>query len=184
MAPASKPSCHAVTNLGSQPVAADAHPVACKAAKKACDSNGEFAPSASQSAGGIASTGTSSRVAIEGATAEAAIEGRERGHRQWIDSPVRAPRVQGAAAADPRPKARATIFAMQLAIAQSNQVLGDLDGNARAIAAALAEAERGGARLLVTPELSLCGYPPEDLLLRPAFIDACARGTRRAGGRR
>ena len=63
---------------------------------------------------------------------------------------------------------------MQLAIAQSNQVLGDLDGNARAIAAALAEAEQGGARLVVTPELSLCGYPPEDLLLRPAFIDACA----------
>ncbi len=36
------------------------------------------------------------------------------------------------------------------------------------------EAERAGATLVVTPELSLCGYPPEDLLLRPAFIDACA----------
>ena len=64
---------------------------------------------------------------------------------------------------------------MQIAIAQLNQVLGDLRGNAAAILSAMAEAERAGARLVVTPELSLCGYPPEDLLLRPAFLDACAR---------
>ena len=64
---------------------------------------------------------------------------------------------------------------MQIAIAQLNQVLGDLRGNAAAILAAMAEAERVGAQLVVTPELSLCGYPPEDLLLRPAFLDACAR---------
>ncbi|MEO8305154.1 MAG: NAD+ synthase [Betaproteobacteria bacterium] len=64
---------------------------------------------------------------------------------------------------------------MQIALAQLNQVLGDLPGNARAILAATAEAERAGARLVVTPELSLCGYPPEDLVLRPAFTDACAR---------
>lgn len=64
---------------------------------------------------------------------------------------------------------------MQIAIAQLNQRIGDLAGNARAILEAVALAERGGARLVVTPELSLCGYPPEDLLLRPAFIDACAR---------
>ena len=38
-----------------------------------------------------------------------------------------------------------------------------------------------GADLVVTPELSLCGYPPEDLLLRPAFVDACAARARRAG---
>jgi len=64
---------------------------------------------------------------------------------------------------------------MQIAIAQLNQVLGDLPGNAGGILAAVAEAERAGARLVVTPELSLCGYPPEDLVLRPAFLDACAR---------
>jgi NAD+ synthase (glutamine-hydrolysing) len=69
---------------------------------------------------------------------------------------------------------RATIFSMQIAIAQLNQVVGDLAGNARSILAAAAEGERAGARLVVTPELSLCGYPPEDLLLRPAFLDACA----------
>jgi NAD+ synthase (glutamine-hydrolysing) len=64
---------------------------------------------------------------------------------------------------------------MQIAIAQLNQVLGDLRGNGAAILTAIAEAERAGARLVVTPELSLCGYPPEDLVLRPAFLDACAR---------
>jgi predicted amidohydrolase len=63
---------------------------------------------------------------------------------------------------------------MQIALAQLNQVLGDLSGNARAIVAAAGEAESAGARLVVTPELSLCGYPPEDLVLRPAFLDACA----------
>ncbi len=64
---------------------------------------------------------------------------------------------------------------MQIAVAQLNQVIGDLSGNGAAILTAVAEAERAGARLVVTPELSLPGYPPEDLLLRPAFVDACAR---------
>jgi predicted amidohydrolase len=64
---------------------------------------------------------------------------------------------------------------MQIAVAQLDQVIGDLSGNASAILHAVGEAKRAGARLVVTPELSLPGYPPEDLLLRPAFIDACAR---------
>ncbi len=63
---------------------------------------------------------------------------------------------------------------MQLAIAQLNNIVGNLAANARAIVDATAAARRGGANLVVTPELSLCGYPPEDLLLRPAFLDACA----------
>jgi NAD+ synthase (glutamine-hydrolysing) len=63
---------------------------------------------------------------------------------------------------------------MQIAIAQLDQVVGDLAGNARRILDAVAAGARSGAALVVTPELSLCGYPPEDLLLRPAFIDACA----------
>jgi NAD+ synthase (glutamine-hydrolysing) len=63
---------------------------------------------------------------------------------------------------------------MQIALAQLNQVVGDLAGNARAMLEAAARARAAGARLVVTPELSLCGYPPEDLLLRPAFVDACA----------
>jgi NAD+ synthase (glutamine-hydrolysing) len=64
---------------------------------------------------------------------------------------------------------------MQIAVAQLNPTVGDLPGNASAILAAVNESASAGARLVVTPELSLPGYPPEDLLLRPAFVDACAR---------
>src|SRR5450631_2051449 len=63
---------------------------------------------------------------------------------------------------------------MALAIAQLNQTVGDLPANARRILEAAAQARAAGASLVVTPELSLCGYPPEDLVLRPAFLDACA----------
>jgi NAD+ synthase (glutamine-hydrolysing) len=63
---------------------------------------------------------------------------------------------------------------MRIAIAQLDCVVGDLPGNAARILGAVAEAQRGGADLVVTPELSLCGYPPEDLVLRPAFLTACA----------
>ncbi|MFO1310539.1 MAG: NAD+ synthase [Burkholderiales bacterium] len=64
---------------------------------------------------------------------------------------------------------------MRAAIAQLDQRVGDLASNARAILDAVASARRVGAHLVVTPELSLCGYPPEDLLLRGDFVDACAR---------
>ena len=63
---------------------------------------------------------------------------------------------------------------MQIAVAQLDQVVGDLSGNARQILDAVEAGVRAGAALVVTPELSLCGYPAEDLVLRPAFIDACA----------
>ncbi|HZW26368.1 MAG TPA: NAD+ synthase [Gallionella sp.] len=64
---------------------------------------------------------------------------------------------------------------MKLAIAQINSVLGDLSGNAARILEYAGQAERQGARLLLTPELGLCGYPPEDLLLRAGFYEACAQ---------
>ena len=64
---------------------------------------------------------------------------------------------------------------MRIAIAQLNQMVGDLPGNAARILDAVDAGRRGGADLVVTPELSLCGYPPEDLLLRPAFVEACAQ---------
>src|SRR5450755_1264327 len=64
---------------------------------------------------------------------------------------------------------------MRIAIAQLDQVIGDLEGNAVRIIDAAGAAKRAGADLVVTPELSLCGYPPEDLLLRPAFLEACER---------
>ena len=59
---------------------------------------------------------------------------------------------------------------VRVAACQINTVVGDLDGNARRIADALDEAERAGADLAVFPELTVTGYPPEDLLGRPAFV--------------
>ncbi len=61
---------------------------------------------------------------------------------------------------------------MRIALAQIDTVVGDLDGNRRLILEALAEARDGGADLVVYPELATTGYPPEDLLLRPAFVRA------------
>ena len=61
-----------------------------------------------------------------------------------------------------------------IALAQINSVVGDLSGNAKLISDAAEVAHRAGAKLLITPELALTGYPPEDLLLRPAFIEAAA----------
>ncbi len=61
---------------------------------------------------------------------------------------------------------------MRLALAQINTVVGDLDGNRARILAGLAEARDAGADLVLFPELAVTGYPPEDLLLRPAFLRA------------
>ena len=59
---------------------------------------------------------------------------------------------------------------VRVAIAQINACVGDLDGNARRVLGAAKRAAQGGAQVLLTPELVLTGYPPEDLLLRPSFI--------------
>jgi NAD+ synthase (glutamine-hydrolysing) len=63
---------------------------------------------------------------------------------------------------------------IKVALAQINATVGDLAGNARRIVDAARRAHAAGAQLLVTPELALSGYPPEDLLLRPAFMQGCA----------
>ena len=63
---------------------------------------------------------------------------------------------------------------LKVALAQINATVGDLAGNGRKIVDAARRAYEQGARLVLTPELGLCGYPPEDLLLRPAFMQACA----------
>ena len=62
---------------------------------------------------------------------------------------------------------------LKLCIAQLNFYVGDLAGNVRKIVDAAKQAHADGAQLLLTPELSLCGYAAEDLFLRPAFIRAC-----------
>jgi len=59
---------------------------------------------------------------------------------------------------------------VRVAACQINTVVGDLDGNADRILSALAEAEVERADLAVFPELTVTGYPPEDLLSRPAFV--------------
>jgi NAD+ synthase (glutamine-hydrolysing) len=64
---------------------------------------------------------------------------------------------------------------MKIAIAQLNPLVGDISGNAQRILDAAQKTAASGARLLLTPELSLCGYPPRDLLLSPAFVETLAK---------
>jgi len=58
----------------------------------------------------------------------------------------------------------------RLAMVQMNAVVGDLDGNVRAICGWIREARKAKADVVVFPELAVCGYPPEDLLLMPKFL--------------
>jgi len=60
---------------------------------------------------------------------------------------------------------------LKIASAQINPVVGDIDGNTDKIRAARAEAAKQGADLVVCPELCVLGYPPEDLVLKPAAVD-------------
>jgi NAD+ synthase (glutamine-hydrolysing) len=66
-----------------------------------------------------------------------------------------------------------TRIIMKLAIAQIDLTVGNLEGNAAKILDTVHQARDAGARLVVTPELALSGYPPEDLLLRDGFELAC-----------
>jgi NAD+ synthase (glutamine-hydrolysing) len=61
---------------------------------------------------------------------------------------------------------------VKIALGQINPTIGDFGGNRRLIEAALDDAERGGADLLVLPELAISGYPPKDLLERSGFLTA------------
>ena len=62
---------------------------------------------------------------------------------------------------------------LRIAIAQINATVGDFAGNSARILEFAERARRQGADLLLTPELALCGYPPEDLLFRNDFCDQC-----------
>ena len=64
---------------------------------------------------------------------------------------------------------------MRLALAQLDALVGDLEGNGERMLDACRRAAEAGARLVLTPELSLWGYPPRDLLLRPSLIEAQSR---------
>ncbi len=62
---------------------------------------------------------------------------------------------------------------LKICVAQLNYCVGDMVGNARKIITAAQQAYADGARLVLTPELAICGYAAEDLFLRPAFVQAC-----------
>ena len=62
---------------------------------------------------------------------------------------------------------------LTITIAQLNPTVGDLAGNAEKARAARADAQRDGADLVAFPALFIAGYPPEDLVLKPAFQAAC-----------
>ncbi len=64
---------------------------------------------------------------------------------------------------------------MKIAIAQLNPTIGDITNNAQQIITAANNAAKQNVRLLLTPELSLCGYPPRDLLLYPGFSSSMSK---------
>lgn len=64
-------------------------------------------------------------------------------------------------------------MSLKICVAQLNLIVGDLKGNADKIIGSAIQAYRDGARLVLTPELSICGYAAEDLFFRSAFIAAC-----------
>jgi len=67
---------------------------------------------------------------------------------------------------------------MKIGLAQTNPVIGDFPGNIRQMLALAGRAEAAGCELVIFPELSFSGYPPRDLLERPAFIEAQNRAVR------
>jgi NAD+ synthase (glutamine-hydrolysing) len=62
---------------------------------------------------------------------------------------------------------------VRIALAQINPTVGDIQGNAALVASWTAEARAAGADLVVFPELAVCGYPPEDLVLKDHFVAGC-----------
>ena len=62
---------------------------------------------------------------------------------------------------------------MKIALAQINPTVGDFSGNTAKIIDFTRRAQQGGADLVVFPELAICGYPPADLLEKPAFVARC-----------
>jgi len=71
---------------------------------------------------------------------------------------------------------------LRIGLAQINPTVGDLDGNIARIRASIERARAIGVDLLAFPEMVVPGYPPEDLLLKPAFIQGCIDRTRDLAG--
>jgi len=71
------------------------------------------------------------------------------------------------------------VRSLRIALAQINVTVGDIEGNAQRILRAIRHAEEQGADVVALPELAVTGYPPEDLLLKPEFIEANRRALER-----
>ncbi len=71
---------------------------------------------------------------------------------------------------------------LRLALAQVNATVGDIAGNVRKVLSACDRAREAGAHLVVFPEMVLPGYPPEDLLLRPSFVEENLAAWRKVAG--
>ena len=72
---------------------------------------------------------------------------------------------------------------MRIALAPTNPTIGAIDANARLVEASIAQARERGADLVLFPELVICGYPPQDLLLEEGFARRCAGAIERIAGR-
>jgi NAD+ synthase (glutamine-hydrolysing) len=72
---------------------------------------------------------------------------------------------------------------LRIGLAQLNLVVGDLEGNAARIIETYERAEADGCDLVAFPELAITGYPPEDLLLRPAFVTQAAEALDKVAAR-
>ncbi len=70
---------------------------------------------------------------------------------------------------------------MKIALAQINPTVGDIQGNSELIGRAIDGARERGARLVVFPELAVCGYPPRDLLNNESFVETCQAAADRIG---
>ena len=67
---------------------------------------------------------------------------------------------------------------LRIGMAQINTTVGDFDKNTQKIITAIKDAQALGVDLLSFPELAVCGYPPEDLLFKPKFIEQNAKSLR------
>src|SRR5919108_2162920 len=86
-----------------------------------------------------------------------------------VTGPVRGAETMEATVPTGRP------WMMRVALAQINQRVGDVEGNAERVAQAISLGRRRGAQIVATPELAATGYPPEDLVLKPSFVSANLR---------
>ena len=71
---------------------------------------------------------------------------------------------------------------VRIALGQFNAIVGDLSGNVEKMKVFWDRAAQAGADLVLFPELAICGYPPEDLLLEPEFVQANLDALREVAG--